>query len=76
MTSTYSEGKKHTRYLLASIMTPMKPLTQGTPGVKVVEGRKACDKAFAMAYCYSGGHDLVEEMVASKCWCWDGTGRQ
>ena len=49
-------------------MTLMKPLTQGTPGAEVVEGREACDKAFALAYHYSRGHDLVEEMVASKCW--------
>lgn len=28
----------------------------------------ACNKAFALACWYSGGHDLVEEMVASKCW--------
>jgi len=27
MTSTDNEGKKHTRYSLASVMTPMKPLT-------------------------------------------------
>jgi hypothetical protein len=67
MTSMDSEGKKHTRYPLASVMTPMKPSTQGTPGPKVIEGCEACDWAFASAYHYSRGHDLVEEMVASKC---------
>jgi hypothetical protein len=68
MASTDSEGKKHTRYPLASVMTLMKPSTQGTAGPEVIEGCKACDKAFALACCYSGGRDLVEEMVASKCW--------
>jgi hypothetical protein len=58
MTSMDSEGKKHTRYPLASVMTSMKPSTQGTSGSKVIEGREAH---------YSRGHDLVEEMVASKC---------
>ena len=67
MTSTDDEGKKHTRYPLASVMTPMKPSTQGTPGPDVAKGREACDRAFTLAYHYSGGHDLVEEMVASKC---------
>ena len=46
MTSTDSEGKTHTHYLLASVMTPMKPLTQGTLGPGTSEGREACDKAF------------------------------
>ena len=49
-------------------MTPMKPLTQGTPGPEVIEGCEACDRAFALSYHYSRGHDLVEEMVASKYW--------
>ena len=63
-----SEAKKHTQFLLALVMTPMKPLTQGTPGLEVIEGHEACDRAFALACHYSGGHDLVEEMVASKYW--------
>ena len=67
MTSTDSEGKKHTRYPLALVMTPMKPSTQGTPRAEVVEGCEACDKTFALACCYSRGCDLVKEMVASKC---------
>ena len=67
MTSTDNEGKKHTRYPLASVMTPMKPLTQGTPRPKAIEGRKAYDRAIALVYRYSRGRDLVEEMVASKC---------
>jgi hypothetical protein len=68
MTSTDSDGKKYTRYPLSLVMTPMKPSTQGIPGLEVVEGREACDKVFALARRYFGGHDLVEEMVVSKCW--------
>jgi hypothetical protein len=30
--------------------------------------REACDRAFVLACCYSGGWDLVEEMVASNFW--------
>ena len=66
VTSTDSEGKKHTRYPLVSVMTLMKPSTQEIPRPEVKEGREACDRAFALACRYSGGRDLVEEMVASK----------
>jgi len=55
LTSTGLDVKKNTSYLLASVMTPMKPSTQGTPGPRTSEGREACDKAFALAYRYSGG---------------------
>ena len=48
-------------------MTPMKPSAQGTPGPGTAEGREAYDKAFALAYQYSGGQDLVEQMVAANC---------
>jgi len=68
MTSTGSDGKKNTRYPLASVMIPMKPLTQGTLGPGTEEGHEACDRAFALACQYSGGHDLVEEMVVANCW--------
>jgi len=68
MTSMDSEGKKHTRHPLALVMTPMKPSTQGTPGPEVIEGREAYDKGFTLTCRYFGGCDLVEEMVASKCW--------
>jgi len=49
-------------------MTPIKPSTQGTPGLGTAVGRKACDRAFALACRYSGGQDLVEEVVAANCW--------
>ena len=68
MTSTDSEGKKYTLYLWTSMMAPMKPLTQGTLGPTTSKGREAYDKAFALAYRYFGGQDLVEEMVAANCW--------
>ena len=68
MTSTRADGKKNTWYPLASVMMPMKPLTQGILGSRMEEGREACDRAFALAYRYSGCQDLVEEMVAANCW--------
>ena len=68
LTSTGDDGRKNTRYPLASVMTPMKPLTQGTPGPGTTNGREAYDKAFALACRYSRGRDLVEEMVVANCW--------
>ena len=62
-----SEGKKHTHYPLAFVMTLMKPSTQGTPRVRTAEGHAACDKAFALACRYSRDQDLVEEMVTANC---------
>jgi len=44
MTSTVSDGKKNTRYPLASVMTPMRPLTRGTPVPRTEEGHEACDR--------------------------------
>ena len=67
MTSTGSDGKKNTRYPLASVMTLMRPLTQGILGLGTDEGREACDKAFALACRYSRGRDLVEQMVVANC---------
>ena len=46
MASMDSEGKTHTRYPLASMMTSMKHSTQGTLGLGTSEGHEACDKAF------------------------------
>jgi len=68
MTSTDGEGRKHTRYLLASVMTLMKPSTQGTPGPGTSEGHEAWDRAFALVWRYFGGRNLLEEMVAANCW--------
>ena len=55
MTSMDSEGKTHTRYPLASVMTPMKPSTQGTLGLATSEGLESYNKAFALACRYSEG---------------------
>ena len=68
MTSKDEEGKKVTRCPVASVMTEMKPLTKVTPSSEVSPHREACEKAFILACRYSEGHDLVEEMVASKFW--------
>ena len=68
MTSTGLDGKKNTHYPLAFVMTLMRPLTQGILCLRTEEGCTACDRAFALAYRYSGGRDLVEEMVAANYW--------
>ena len=68
VTSTGDDGRKTTRYPLASVMSEMKPSTRVAPSSEVSLPRAACDKAFAMAYHYSGGRDLVEtpsELVAT-----------
>ena len=68
VTSTHEDGKKVTRYPLASIMTEMKPLMKVAPSSEVTPHREAYDKAFTLACRYSEGHDLVEEIVAAKHW--------
>jgi len=57
-------GNKAVHYRLASTMEDMGPLTRLSAYVDAA--RKACDLAFGSAYRYSGGRDLVEEMVASR----------
>ena len=66
VTSTHEDGKKITRYPLASVMTEMKPLAKVTPSEEMMPHRDACNKAFALACRYSRGCDLIEEMVATK----------
>jgi hypothetical protein len=46
----------------------MKPLSKITPSEEMTPEREACDRAFSLACRYSGGRDLVEEMVASNYW--------
>lgn len=53
------------KFPFASTMTEMKPCCQVRPPTSVDAERAACDAAFAKACCYSGGHDIVEEMVLS-----------
>ena len=55
LTSTVLDGKMNTHYLLASVMTSMKPSTQETLGSGTSEWCEACDKAFALACRYSEG---------------------
>jgi hypothetical protein len=67
VTRMHDDGTKSTRYPLASVMSEMKPLAKVTPSDEMTPKREACERAFALACRYSGGRDLVEEMVASNC---------
>lgn len=53
-------------YPFASTMEDMRPSTRLKADVD--EARESCDAAFATAFRYSRGRDLVEEMVASRFW--------
>ena len=66
VTFTHEDGKKITRYPLASVMTEMKPLAKVTPSEEMMPHREACNKAFVLACLYSGCRGLVEEIVAAK----------
>jgi hypothetical protein len=52
----------------ASSIVEMKPSTHVTPPAEVDAQRAACDGAFAKACRFSGGRDLVEEMVVPNFW--------
>jgi hypothetical protein len=52
----------------ASITVEMKPSTRVRPLSKVDAERATCDVAFGKACHFSGGRDLVEEMVVSNFW--------
>ena len=62
------DGMEITVYPYASGMKEMKPLYKMDPLAVASDECKACDLAFALACRYSGGCDLVEEMVASDFW--------
>jgi len=68
MTHTYVDGSMETLCPLAFIMCNMTPLAKVNPPAERTIEREACDRAFALACRYSGGRDLVEEMVASNFW--------
>jgi hypothetical protein len=68
VTHMYEDGTKDTRFLLAFVMSEMKPLSKVAPSEDMTPEREACNRAFALACCYSRGRDLVKEMVASNCW--------
>ena len=46
----------------------MAPHTRVDPPEEKSQARKACDRAFAATCRYSGGRDLVEEIMASNYW--------
>jgi hypothetical protein len=62
VTHTFEDGTKVVRHPLASVMSEMKPLSKVAPSEEVMPEREAYDRAFALAYQYSRGRDLVEEM--------------
>lgn len=65
---TLEDGTTEKIHPYVSKMKEMKPVYKVDPLVEVSKVRKACDKAFVLACRYSGGRDLVEEMVASDFW--------
>jgi hypothetical protein len=69
---TLDDGSVDKVYPYASLMKELKPVSKVDPSKPVseeqLEARLACDKAFALACRYSGGRDLVEEMVAADYW--------
>ena len=65
---TMDDGRVDKLYPYASKMKELKPFSKVHPSSPMSEERLACDKAFALACCYSRGRDLVEEMVAADYW--------
>lgn len=65
---TFASGEKVRIHPLASTMSAMKTTSRGAPAGDLDASSKACSEAFALACCYLGGRDLIEEMVASKYW--------
>jgi hypothetical protein len=68
MTRTYVDGTSEVLWPLASVMSEMAPLLKVNPPAEITPEREACDRAIALACHYSGGQDLVEEMVTSNFW--------
>jgi hypothetical protein len=68
VTRTYEDSSKEVLWPLASVMSEMRPLAKVSHPEERTPKREACDKAFALACRYSGGQDLVEEMVACNFW--------
>jgi hypothetical protein len=65
---TLDDGKVEKVFPYASKMKELKPVYKVDPSSEMSEEHKACDKAFALVCRFSGGQDLVEEMVASDYW--------
>ena len=66
--STTEDGEEVSEYPLTSRMEEMAPHTRVEPPEEVSLTREAYDRAFAAACRYSGGRDLVEEIMASNYW--------
>jgi len=66
--STTEDGEELSEYPLTSRMEEMAPHTRVDLPEEVSPTREACDQAFAAACRYSGGRDLVEEIMASNYW--------
>jgi hypothetical protein len=66
MTRTYVDGSMETLWLLAFVMSDMTTLVKVNLLAERMPKGEAYDRAFALACHYSGGWDLVEEMVASN----------
>ena len=66
--STTEDGEEVSEYPLTSRMEEMAPHMHVDPPEEVSPTREACDRAFAAACRYSGGRDLVEEIMASNYW--------
>ena len=65
---TTEDGVEVVEYPLTSRMEEMAPHTRVDPPEEKSPARKACDWAFAATCRYSGGRDLVEEIMASNYW--------
>lgn len=68
LTTIAADGKRSTRYPLASVMTEMVPYSQVDARSERSAKCSASNKVFALACWYSSGRDLIEEMVAAKYW--------
>lgn len=65
---TLEDESTETMHPYASRMREMKPLSKVDTSSEILEECISCDKAFTLACRYSGGRDLVEEMVSSDFW--------
>jgi len=65
---TLEDGTVEKVFPYTSKMKELKPTYKVDPSSEMSEEREACNKAFALAYRFSDGHELVEEMVASDFW--------
>ena len=66
--STTEDGEELSEYPLTSRVEEMAPHTRVDPPEEVSPTWEACDQAFAATCRYSGGRDLVEEIMASNYW--------